>query len=618
MPRSSILACASMCLLIACGPVDDPTLFPEYSAASAQPPPAKAQVPYNEHGNLLWGDLHIHTSLSMDAWINGVRTTPDDAYKFTRGGTIPHAAGYPIRISRPLDFAAVTDHSEYLGVARASDIEHTLEKRSLRDRLLHDGKLALSWAFLQTASDVTMRLDLFNIEGHEALSRTAWQETMDAAERHYEPGVFSTFVAYEWSSKPEKQTLHRNVIYRGDVAPELPFSALDSQDPEDLWDALDAQREQGMAVLAIPHNGNISNGRMYDSVTLSGEPLDAAYAQQRLRNEPVSEIFQVKGSSEAHPDLSPGDGFADFELMFNQDDPERSRTAGSYARHALRAGLEFSHSEGFNPYKFGVIGSSDSHNSSSTPDEATHHGKLPMFDGTAAIRAGEAFLLPDRVRPMRAWGSGGLAAVWARENTREAIFDALVRRETYATSGPRIRVRFFAGWQFPEDLLMSPDRLALAYRDGVPMGGVLHPDGSDGAPQILIWASKDPEGANLDRVQVVKGWVDGNGGSHEAIFDVAGGGGRQRGAEGRFLPIGSTVDLARPGYDNTIGSPQLSTLWADPEFDPEQDAFYYARVIEIPTPRYSTFDAVRLGIEPPEPSTLQERAVTSAIWYHAN
>jgi hypothetical protein len=604
-----------LAIIAGCSPVEDSTLFPEYTISSALPPPPKEPIAFDENRHLLWGDLHIHTSLSMDAWINGVRTTPDDAYTFTRGGAIPHAAGYSIRISRPLDFAAVTDHAEYLGVAGVSDIEHALEKRSLRERLLNDGPLMLTWAFIQTVKDVNRRHEIFNIPGHDAISRSAWQDTIAAAERHYDPGTFTTLVAYEWSSKPEKQTLHRNVIYRSSQAPEMTYSALDSFDPEDLWDALDAQRDRGIGVLAIPHNGNISNGKMYDSVTLSGEPFDAAYATQRMRNEPLSEIFQVKGSSETHPQLSPSDGFADFELMFNQDDPENSKVAGSYARYALRTGLEFSHSEGFNPYKFGVIGSSDSHNSSSTPDEANHHGKLPMFDGTAAIRSNEAFLLPDSSRPMRAWGSGGLAAVWATENTREAIFDALRRKETYATSGPRIQLRFFAGWQFAEDIVSNPDRIRMAYEQGVPMGSILNQQGSTTSPRFLLWAQRDPDGANLDRLQVIKGFVDQQGQSHEKVFDVAAGEGRQKGKDGYFLPVGSTVDLSVPGYENTIGAAQLAVQWTDPEFDPAQDAFYYARAIEIPTPRYSTYDAVKLGIEPPEPSVLQERAVTSAIWY---
>ncbi len=604
-------------VLAACSPIEDPTLFPEYSAASAEPEPDKPKVGFTENRQLLWGDLHIHTSFSMDAWINGVRSTPDDAYTFTRGGTIEHAAGYPIRISRPLDFAAVTDHAEFLGVAGQAPAVHPMEVRSLRERLLEDGPLKLTWALLKTVWDINRRHEIFDIEGHEAISREAWQATIEAAQRHYEPGVFTTFIAYEWSSKPDKQTLHRNVIYRGTQVPELPFSALDSQDPEDLWDVLDSQREQGKQVIAIPHNGNLSNGKMYDTMTLSGEPLSASYASQRLRNEPVSEIFQVKGASETHPELSPRDGFANFELMGNQDDPTRSRKAGSYARHALRTGLEFSHSSSFNPYKFGVIGSSDSHNASSTPDEKDHHGKLPMFDGTAAIRAGNTYLVPRDSLPFKSWGSGGLAAVWAQANTREAIFDALVRRETYATSGPRMQLRFFAGWGLDEALLTHPDWTGQAYSLGVPMGGELRGHASIEAPRFLLWASKDPEGANLDRLQVIKGWVDDDGVSRERVFDVAGGAGRERDADGQFVDVGNTVDIGSASYRNDIGSDQLAAVWSDPEFEPARPAFYYARVIEIPTPRYSTFDAVRLGIEAPLPATLQERAVSSAIWYQA-
>lgn len=414
------------------------------------------------------------------------------------------------------------------------------------------------------------------------------------------------------------QNLHRNVIYRDTHVPELPFSSLHSNNPEDLWDALDAQREQGMQVMAIPHNGNISNGLMYDQVQFDGATLTDDYSAQRRRNEPISEILQIKGTSETHPLLSPEDEFADFELVTEQINAagDFSEPRGSYARDALRLGLEFSHSEGFNPYKFGVIGSSDSHNASSSVQESQHHGKLPVMDGTAGLRLGAALMLPDQYLRQRRWGSAGLAAVWAQENTREAIFDALVRRETYATSGPRIGLRFFGGFEYPEDLLTRPQWLESAYRQGVPMGGELVASGANStAPTFAVSAGMDPQGAQLDRLQIVKGWVDTSGVSHERVYDVAASPGRSRDAAGRFAPVGNSVDIPTASYRNTIGTPQLSALWRDPDFDPSAEAFYYARAIEIPTPRWSTYDAMKLGIPAPQPATLQERAISSAIWY---
>lgn len=604
--------------LVACSPVEDPSLFPEYKANEAKPPPAKEAVAFSENRNLLWGDLHIHTSYSTDAYTMGVRTTPDDAYTFTRGGTIPHGVGYPIRINKPLDFAAVTDHSEFLGVIRQANIGLPLEKKSIRDRLLEDGPLSFTIAQGMSAGRIAGGdLSAEGIENPHEMVATAWQEMQETAQRHYEPGVFTTFVAYEWTSMPGEQNLHRNVIYRGLDVPKLPYSSLDSVNPEDLWDELDRQREQGMQVFAIPHNGNVSNGLMYDSVTFDGGKIDEAYAQQRLRNEPISEIMQIKGTSDTHPALSPQDEFANFEIMIQQlsvsGDP--SKPKGSYARDAMRTGLEFSHSEGFNPYKFGVIGSSDSHNSSTSVEENNHHGKLPVMDGSAAIRLGLMTVAPESYQRQKRWGAAGLAAVWAQENTRESLFDAMRRRETYATSGPRIKLRFFAGWSYELAVLDTTDLLDAAYADGVPMGGELSRSPTGLSPRFLVWAAKDPDGANLDRIQVVKGWVDASGESHERVFDLAASDGRELDANGKYPSVGSTVDVAEASYANSIGAGQLAVFWEDPEFEADQEAFYYARVIEIPTPRWSTFDAKTLGVEAPDPVSLQERAISSSIWY---
>ncbi|MEZ5502743.1 MAG: DUF3604 domain-containing protein [Halioglobus sp.] len=601
-------------LFTACSPVEDPSLFPAFDPATARPPPPKEATEFNPQRNLYWGDLHIHTSFSTDAYTNGVRATPDDAYTFARGGEIEHAAGYGIRMARPLDFAAVTDHSEYLGVVRATKPDLPLSRRGLRERLLNDGRIGITLAFAQSLLGFNLQDAI--VPGWQDISRGAWREEIAAAERNYDPGRFTTFIGYEWSSMPGDRNLHRNVIYRGDNVPRLPFSSVDSEDPRALWVALEQQRKQGMENFAIPHNGNVSDGRMYDKVMFDGKPMDATYARTRMKNEPLSEIFQVKGSSETNPLLSDEDEFAGFEIYDTllSMSQATSKAKGSYARDALRTGLEMSHNEGFNPYRFGVIGSSDGHNAASSVDENNYFGKLPLLDGSAALRMGLASYMPTTMPGGKRWSAAGLAAVWAEENTRESLYDAMRRKETYATSGPRMAVRFFGGWNFPPDLLQRRDWIALADEHGVPMGGDL-PAGDAAAPGFAVWAIRDPLGGNLDRIQIIKGWVDEAGKSHEKIFDVAWSGERTIDSAGHLAPVGNTVDAATATYINSIGAEQLSALWLDPDFDPEEEAFYYARVIEIPTPRWTTFDAVTLGIPAPEPVSLQERAVSSAIWY---
>lgn len=618
--------------LLACSPVEDPTLFPAFDPATAEAPPAKPAVERKETGHLLWGDLHIHTSYSTDAYMLGVKATPDDAYVFARGGTIEHAAGYPIRIGRPLDFAAVTDHSEYMGVARVDDsITLALEERSLRDRLLNDGPLSLAWALLSIVRNVTGLEVYANSPEAKGIMLDAWQLMIATANAHYEPGVFTTLVGYEWTSMPDGQNLHRNVIYRDTDVPDMPFTSVDSGNPEDLWDVLDRQREEGKTMMAIPHNGNVSNGLMYQRSQVDGSAMTAEYAAQRLRNEPVSEIMQIKGTSDTHPMLSPEDEFADFEILSGQLNAgaDFSEPRGSYARDALRAGIEFAHTEGFNPYRFGVIGSSDSHNASSSIEENNHHGKLPLMDGSAGLRLGKSIFVPGSLHRSSKWGAAGLAGVWAQENTRESVYDALARRETFATSGPRIRLRFFGSFDYSPDMLQSSELLELAYARGVPMGGILPARGEAGsnvapagedtssAPTFIAWVARDPEGANLDRLQIIKGWVDAGGVSHERVYEVALSDGRKADANGNIPPVGNTVDVASATYSNTIGAGQLRAMWRDPDFDPQQEAFYYARAIEIPTPRWSTYDAMRLGVEAPDPVSLQERAISSAIWYQA-
>lgn len=607
-------------LLIACHPFDDPSIGPVFDADQAIPVPFRDEIPFSEERNLLWGDLHIHTSLSADAFNVGNRSLPEQAYIFAKGGQIEHAAGYGIRIRRPLDFAAVTDHSEDLGVLRAINPDSPLKLRSLRERLLHDSPLRNTIAFIRTMIGYSVTVKDVGDADVKAISSRAWKQVINTAERHYTPGIFTTFIGYEWSSMPESKNLHRNVIFRGSDVPASPFSSLDSEDPRELWAWMNKQRTAGYDLLAIPHNSNASGGRMYDEVAFDGSSLNTAYAKLRNQNEPVSEIIQGKGASETHPELSPDDEFAGFELydQLLATKTIKSQPKGSYARLALRTGLIFSHKEGFNPFEFGVIGGSDNHNAATSADENAYFGKLPIMDGSAGLRLGKSIFLPDEYLVGRKWSSSGLTAVWAKANTREEIFAALRRRETYATSGPRILLRFFGGWSFPDDLIIKDDRVRKADQFGVAMGGVLPTRAQEvNAPKFAVWAMKDIESGNLDRIQIVKSWVDDDGKGHEKIYDVALSSGRTPDpVTGQVADVGNTVDISTATYQNTIGDTQLSAIWRDPEFDATEEAVYYARVLEIPTPRWSTYDAVLLGEIPPAPTSIQERAISSAIWYY--
>jgi len=608
--------------LAACSKLDDPSLQPAFDSTNIRPPPTKASVPHSTEKHAFFGDLHIHTGLSTDAFVMGVRSEPNDVYIFAKGGAIEHGAGYPIQISRPLDFAAVTDHSEYMGQARVANLDIPTTRQPLRDLLLQGNALSITRAWIETTNFV--RTGGFGYGENKvdvAVNQAAWRQTIEAAEKHNDPGVFTAFIGYEWSAFAGDPTthMHRNIIYRSNNVADIPYSSVDSQRPEDLWQFLHQQNKQGKDAFAIPHNANLSNGNMYLARDSEDKPLTAEYAAMRNRYEPISEIFQVKGSSETHPLLSSEDEFADFEITSLQilgAQPRLDTVKGGYIRDALRLGLELSHSEGFNPFRFGVIGASDSHNASSTPDEDNHSGKLPIMDGSAALRTNAATLLPGAINPVMRWGSGGLAGVWAEENTRGSLFDALRSKETFATSGPRIKVRFFAGWDFNAGALDRADAIENAYSNGVPMGGQLQGAPGVNAPTFLVWATKDPDGANLDRLQIIKAWVDDRGLSQEQVIDVAASANRLATASnGRLNTVGNTVDVANASYTNTIGSDSLSSFWQDPEFDPDAEAFYYVRVLEIPTPRWSTYDARTLGHEAMDPVSIQERAVTSAIWY---
>ena len=570
---------------------------------------------------LLFGDLHIHTSFSPDAFAVGNRSTPDDAYRFARGEQTMHAAGYPIKLHRPLDFAAVTDHSEYMGVMpQLADPASPLSKLPLAAMFSGDSPQAASAGLGQVLNSLNSGVPLPELVSDDIV-KGVWGRIIDSANRNNQPGTFSAFVGYEWTSTIDGANLHRNVIFRTSQVPDKPFSSFDSPDPERLWAYLETHRAAGIESLAVPHNQNASNGLMFGTSAFDGRPFDADYVARRLRNEPLHEIIQIKGQSEVHPQLASTDEFASFEIfpltLKQSATPVISQPSGSYVREALKVGLELGASGIGNPYRFGFIGSSDSHNSSSPVEEDNYHGKLPLLDGTPEQRLDVSPVSPAYKGLGRLFSAQGLAAVWATENTRESIFDALRRGETYATSGPRMRLRLFAGWDYPDTLLDDPAYAAAAYAGGVAMGADLpaRPAGA-GAPRLLIHAAKDPDGANLDRVQVIKGWLGAQGRAEEKIFDVAWAGERAIDASSGKLPaVGNTVDVAAASYLNTIGSEELNVLWSDPEFDPAQSAFYYVRVLEIPTPRWSTYDAMRIKVAPIQPEVIQERAYSSPVWY---
>lgn len=605
-------------------PIDDPSLDGPRVTVAPVPNPNGFEAPHSvvaETPQVFWGDLHIHTSLSSDAFTMGVRAVPDDVYRFAKGETLTHGAGYPVTISRALDFAAVTDHAEYLGQAKLSDLDVPTTRQALSDILRRENRLTVTrswWEIMSLIRDNGFKLTLEGVDAD--INRLAWEEIIAAAERHNAPGVFTTFAGWEWSADAGDvgTHLHRNIIYGGGGLPDIPFSAIDGPTPPELWAFLRAERALGRRVMAIPHNPNLSEGLAYRIADETGKRLESLSPVDRSDLEPLSEILQIKGSSETHPLLSSLDEFADFEIAGTVPGRDMTLTSvkGAYARDALRSGISMSHSEGFNPLKFGVIGSSDSHNATSPSDEKGYTGKLPMMDGSAGLRTGAAGLGLNMMTPARKWGSGGLAGVWAAENTREALFDAMQRRETFATSGPRIVVSVFAGWNFPNQTATSPNFDAIARAKGVPMGSTLVASGENEAPEFVVVAERDPVGANLDRIQMIKGWVDAKGESQERIYDVAWSGDRViDSVTKRLSPVGSTVDAAVATFDNSIGSPQLRAQWKDPDFDASQEAFYYARVLEIPTPRWSTYDAVQLGTKPMAPVSIQERAISSAIWY---
>jgi hypothetical protein len=576
----------------------------------------------NPERDAYFGETHVHTSWSLDAFALGnMLTTPGDAYKYFKGEPIKHPLGYDVKIDTPLDWAGVTDHSEYAGVVNlANEPGSAVSKLSVAQPLILKArtKEEMERVALYAINTLASGPPVPALMSPE-IAGTVWKRNVALADQANEPGKFTAFCSYEWTSMPNNMNLHRNIFFK-DCAkvPPMPFSALDSKHPVDLWDWMDGQRKAGNDLLAISHNANLSDGRMFPTeVDTKGRPIDAAYAASRTRNEPLIEIKQLKGTSETHPLLSPNDEFANFEIMsvLLGNPPGRiPHIVGSYARQALKDGLTMQDTEGFNPYKFGFGAASDSHNTAVPYRQDNFFGGHSFTDGT--IEARMSGNLVGGMFDARTEGTSGLTGVWAEENTRAALFEGMSRKETFAVTGPHIKVRVFGGWEYAPDMLADKDWVKTGYAKGVPMGGDLPPAKAK-APTFIVWAVKDPTSGNLDRIQIVKGWTK-NGQSFEKIFDIVWAGDRKPDKwSGVVPPIGSTVDVEKATYTNTIGSVELQTVWNDPEFDPSLHAFYYARVLEIPTPRWTTIQAAKLGIAPPDvvAATLQERAWSSPIWY---
>lgn len=583
----------------------------------------KKTAGYNELRNPYFGQTHQHTGWSFDAATYNVPPLgPENSYRHARGEKVKHPNGNYVQLKLPLDFHSVTDHGEYLGVLRLMfDPNNPLSKHPLASVVVGSGNdvgastKAFYGLVAQTIQpDGTTKPD--PTLNTPKLQRSNWDEYLEITDRFNEPGKFTTIPGYEWSSQPGYSNLHRNILFRSSSNPPVPFSYFDSEKPETLWKWMDQQRAKGIDLFAIPHNGNLSNGIMYAINDSDGNPIDLAYAESRARNEKLTEIIQTKGQSETHPDMAPNDEFASFEIWTKPvGGPGTVKVAeGSYVRNAFRNGLALEKKLGINPFKFGVVGGGDIHTTIVSHEEYAHTGEHNLKSSSPHARL--QVNAPDEPSKIEQ-GTAGLSCVWAEENTRESIYDAMVRKETWATSGSRITVRVFGGFDFGDMTPDDPEWIRTGYDKGVPMGADLASSTNDNAPRFMIWAMKGPNSGNLDRVQVIKGWVDKQGESHEKIYNVAWSGDRKLDSQGNLPAVGNTVDIPNATYTNTIGSSSLKTVWQDPDFDAENSSFYYLRVLEIPTPRWSTFDAKALGIAPPEdfPATIQERAWTSPIWY---
>ena len=581
----------------------------------------------------LWGDSHLHTDISMDAGAFGNRLGLDEAYRFARGDEVVTSTGIRARLSRPLDWLVIADHSDNMGFfpdmfAGAPHILNDPTGKDWYNRIQAGEGVGVALELIGKFSQGEFP-DALMYKPDSAPYKAAWAKTVDAAERYNEPGRFTAFIGYEWTSLVTGNNMHRVVIYRDDGdkgGSMVPFTTVEptgSTNPRDLWKWLEEyEAKTGGDVLAIAHNGNLANGIMFPMrAQYDGRKLDDEYVQTRAKWEPLYEATQIKGDGETHPFLSPDDEFADYETWdIGNLDVSEAKTedmlAGEYAREALKRGLAIEERLGTNPYKFGMIGSTDSHTSLATAQEDNFFGKHSGAEPDPE-RMMHPFMSNENGTIM-GWQqvASGLAAVWATENTREAIFDAMARKETYATTGSRMMVRFFGGWDYTDADLNSRQPVFAGYGKGVPMGGDLTSAPSGKAPTFMAYAVRDPIGANLDRIQIVKGWMDGKE-LKEKVYDVAWSGDRRIGGDGKLPPVGNTVNVVTASWTNTIGAPELGVVWTDPDFDPKQRAFYYVRVLEIPTPRWSLYDAVRFDVKHPDgaPTSTQERAYTSPIWY---
>jgi hypothetical protein len=599
----------------------EPPAAPAPKAATVAPTaPVSNLPPPNPENNAYFGDVHVHTGWSFDGFTNGSKTTPTDAYAWAQGRPITGSGGPEMQLKTPLDFYMVADHAEYMGVFnQMANPDSPLSRTELAKGVTSPDANVRMQTFAGILRDMSAGKRDPQLSD-PVLARTVWAEIVKAADANYVPGKFTTFAGFEWTSNPQQRNLHRVVVFRDTARlPELVLSALDSEDPETLWKWMDDQRAKGSTLFAIPHNGNASDGRMFETVKFDGKPIDAAYNKTRAANEPLYEITQIKGTSETHPALSPTDEFAGFEqwdYTLSADYQRPTHRKGSFARQALLDGMSQAAGGAGNPFKYGFIGDTDTHNAAASHEEFNFTGKFAFENNAKERLTGVPGAPAGQIQQIQEFSSGGLAGVWAPQNTREAIWDAMQRKETFGTSGPMMKVRFFGSFDYAADDVNKSDFVKLAYAKGVPMGGDLKP-GAGKAPTFLVMALKDPKSGNLDRIQVVKGWLDASGKQHEKIYDVAWSGDRKIGANGKLPPVGNSVDLKTATYTDAIGVAQLAAGWTDPDFKPGERAFYYARVLEIPTPRWNTYDAVRLKMAPltKVPATIQERAWSSPIWY---
>lgn len=603
-----------------------------------------ADAPFSPYANRsfptfpLWGETHLHTGLSLDAGAFGNILGPDDAWRFAKGEQVVSSTGQPVKLSRPLDWMVLTDHTDLMGFAPDLQAGKPGVLADPKGREWHEGYKKGGAEAGKTAFDLItnfsqMTLPELLVEsyspGADPFAFT-WEKIVNAAEEHNDPGRFTAFIGFEWTSVPKGFNLHRNVMLRDgstralQVVPPVTQPPYGDTDPHHLWNWLEEYQEKtGGRAVAFAHNGNLSNGWMFPTEdTYHGGKVDEEYVQLRAKWEPHYEVTQIKGDGEAHPLLSPDDEFSDYENwdVGNLDLTElktEEMLAGEYAREALKQGLALEKKFGVNPFKFGLGGATDSHTALATAEEENFFSKSVSVE-PSPTRIEHPFVKSDlgEIAGHQLVASG-YTAVWATENTRSAIFDAFKRRETYATTGPRMGLRFFGGWEFTDDDLRTRNPAVVGYSKGVPMGGDLRPNEGDGAPSFLLAALRDPIGANLDRMQVIKGWMDADGELHEKVYDVAWSDGREMDANGKVPAVGNTVDIDSASWSNTIGAAELTSVWTDPDFDPSEPAFYYVRVLEIPTPRWVLYDKLRYGIELPAEAQLvhQERAYSSPIWY---